>query len=163
MTNEDIKQIRLLYLQIQKLCLKKLSQSKYKKEDTNAYSNILNFCFDLSKKATFLQKTQTPNPTGKDYIANLFEEGYKQGYNQINCNTKQIDLILYNSQAHFNIWQPKTNPYEQLRPILNNNKKKLQPVDTIALFKQIKKILNQNTQEIIREIEVLLNHLKKGL
>jgi hypothetical protein len=103
MTNEDIKQIRLLYLQIQKLCLKKLSQSKYKKEDTNAYSNILNFCFDLSKKATLLQKTQTPNPTDKDYIANLFEEGYKQGYNQINCNTKQIDLILYNNQAHFNI------------------------------------------------------------
>ena len=166
MTTEILKEIELLYQQIQQLCLKNLAQTEYKKEDTNAYGNILNICFDLLKRTTLHQNNQDQSQTEKDYPSNLFADAYKLGYMPIDFNTKQLDILLYNSKALFDTWQPNLNPYAQLQnQEYTEPNDTPQPTNTFAIFKQIKKILKQkqNTQEIIKEIQLLLKKTRREL
>ena len=158
---ENFKQAELLYRQIQQLCLKNLAQIKYQKEATAAYSHILDSCYNLLKKTTPHQKEQTEFRTNTDkyYQSALFEDGYKLGYTPINCSNNQLDILLYNSKAHFNTWQPQTNPYSQLQQQNYDNSQKIyQTTDVLSVFKQIKKILKQkqSSSETIKQVANLL-------
>lgn len=154
---QDLIELEQLYRQIQELCFRKLSQAKYEKEAAKTYSNILNTCFNLLKKETFRQNFQKDEDG--DYQSQLFEDGYKQGYAQINCDRETLEILLYNSRARFDIWQPNQNPYAKLQ---DQNKTTTNNIisyaNTLSTFKRIIKILKQkqDTDEFPEEIINLL-------
>lgn len=166
MTTDNLNQIKLLYQEIQQLSLRILTKTNCKKEYTNTYSNLLNTCFDLSQKAGHLKKSQIQIKQNEDYLSTLFKDGYKLGYTPIDCGTKQLDILLYNNTAHFDTWQPNTNPYAQLQQQKpKDNKNSPQTTDILSLFKQIKKILKQkqDSDETLKEISNLIDKAKQRL
>ena len=153
---EDLIELEVLYKQIQELCIRHLSQIDYEKEATKTYSEIINTCFNLLKKATYQKNFQKQkDDEDEDYQSQLFNDGYKEGYFQINCDIKELEMLIYNSKARFDIWQSHKNPYASFQ-VQNKTGTNFMITysNTLSTFKHIIRMLKQkqNTNETFKEI-----------